>query len=128
VSLDASGAVDTDGEILTYDWDFGDGGTASGVLASHTYTATAARTFVVTLTVTDNQGGTSTANATITVSVSTPQLPPQSQQYVASKNSDVFHRPSCSYVAQINPENRVYFATRGEALGSGRRPCSQCNP
>jgi PKD repeat protein len=128
VSFDASGTEDTDGEILTYDWDFGDGGAASGVLAYHTYTVTAAQTFAVTLTVTDDQGGASTANASITVSIPTPQPPPPSQQYVASKNSDVFHRLGCSYVAQINSANRVYFATRGEALGSGRRPCSHCNP
>lgn len=134
VSFDASGSEDADGDIESYEWAFGDGGSASGVLASHTYSATATRTFVATLTVTDDRGGQTTADRSIAVIVSAPPtLPPltpptPSHQYVASRNSDVFHLPSCSSAAQINSENRIYFDTREEAVGSGRRPCSRCNP
>jgi PKD repeat protein len=128
VSFDASSSEDADGVIESFEWDFGDDGTAGGVLASHTYTATATRTFVATLTITDDRGGVSTANASIVVTVSSPLPPPPSQQYVASANSDVFHRLNCSYVAQIELENRIYFDTREAAIGSGRRPCSRCNP
>jgi hypothetical protein len=49
-------------------------------------------------------------------------------QYVASRNSKVFHRADCSFAAKIKPENTVRFATRQDAIDSGRRPCSRCKP
>ena len=58
----------------------------------------------------------------------TPVQPIATCNYVASKNSDVFHRISCSYVQAIKPENKICFSTREEAIGSGRRPCSVCKP
>ncbi len=47
--------------------------------------------------------------------------------YVASKKSDVFHRPGCPSVKQIKPENLITFASRQEASAQ-RRPCLRCNP
>ncbi len=54
--LDASGSFDRDGQVVRYDWDFGDGETASdaGATPSHVY-ASAGR-HRVTVTVTDNEG------------------------------------------------------------------------
>ena len=52
----------------------------------------------------------------------------QEYKYAASKNSDVFHYFSCSYVASITPENLIRFKTREEAIASGRRPCKKCKP
>ena len=57
--LSGSTSTDPDGTITGYSWDFGDGGTASGVAPGHTYDEPG--TYVVTLTVTDNEGGTDTA-------------------------------------------------------------------
>lgn len=51
VSFDASLSSDSDGSISSYAWNFGDGATASGVGATHSYTS--AGTFTSTLTVTD---------------------------------------------------------------------------
>ncbi len=48
--------------------------------------------------------------------------------YVASKNSDVFHKLDCSSVKRISPENLVRYATRGEAIAAGKRPCQRCKP
>jgi hypothetical protein len=48
--------------------------------------------------------------------------------YVASKNSQVFHKPGCNNVARIKPDNILHFATRDEAVASGRRPAKDCNP
>jgi PKD repeat protein len=52
--------------ITRYEWDFGDGSTADGSTASHTYGA--ARTYVVRLTVTDSLGRTATITQNVTVS------------------------------------------------------------
>ncbi|MFN8105043.1 MAG: PKD domain-containing protein [Acidimicrobiia bacterium] len=66
-AVDASASNDSDGTIVSYAWTFGDGGTATGVTASHTYTA--GGNFVVTLTVTDDDGATATASQSIAVTV-----------------------------------------------------------
>lgn len=54
VVFDASGSTDTDGAIIDYLWDFGDGGTARGVFATHRYTAPGR--YDVTLSVRDEAG------------------------------------------------------------------------
>ena len=63
MSFDGSGSSDPDGDNLTYAWDFGDGGTASGATASHTYAV--AGSYLVTLTVTDD-GSPSLSNSAVT--------------------------------------------------------------
>ena len=65
VSFDGSGSSDADGRIVSYDWRFGDGGTASGAQALHAYAT--AGTYTVTLTVTDDSGLTASATTTVTV-------------------------------------------------------------
>lgn len=64
-SFDASGSSDTDGSIVSYAWNFGDGTTGSGVTTSRTYAS--AGTYNVTLTVTDNQGATDSQTQSVTV-------------------------------------------------------------
>jgi len=63
-----------------------------------------------------------------TVKTETKTTETQEYKYAASKNSDVFHYLSCSYVATITPGNLILFKTREEAIASGRRPCKKCNP
>ncbi len=53
------------GSAQSYDWAFGDGGTASGATASHTYTLPG--NYTATLTVTDTNASTDTASKAITV-------------------------------------------------------------
>lgn len=72
VSFNGSGSSDPDGNALTYGWNFGDGGTASSALASHTYVA--AGSYLVSLVVTDN--GTPALSNTGTTSASILNLIP----------------------------------------------------
>ena len=65
VSFDGTGSTDSDGSVVGYLWDFGDGATATTATASHTYTA--AGPVNATLTVTDNDGATNTASQRIDV-------------------------------------------------------------
>jgi len=67
VSFNASGSYDSDGNIVSYQWSFGDGSSGSGAELTHTYQN--AGSFAAKLTVTDNQGGRDTSSKTITVSV-----------------------------------------------------------
>ena len=66
VAFDGSGSADSDGTILAYYWDLGDGGTASGPLAANTYISQG--TFYSALTVTDDGGLTDSNSTPIIVS------------------------------------------------------------
>jgi AraC family transcriptional regulator of adaptative response/methylated-DNA-[protein]-cysteine methyltransferase len=47
--------------------------------------------------------------------------------YVGVRTTGIFCRPTCS-AKKPAPENVDFFATPGEALHSGYRPCLRCNP
>jgi enamine deaminase RidA (YjgF/YER057c/UK114 family) len=72
VLVDGSTSTDTDGTVVGYAWDFGDGATATGATATHVYTTAGDHT--VTLTVTDDDGG--TAQVTNVVTTSAPNVAP----------------------------------------------------
>lgn len=59
-------SVDSDGEIVSWAWDFGDGNRSELQSPIHTYTASGS--YTVTLTVTDNDGGEDTATLNLAVS------------------------------------------------------------
>jgi serine protease len=65
VNVNGATSSDPNGDTLTYAWTFGDGGTATGVTASHTYAA--ANTYTVTLTVNDGHGGSNVKSASVVV-------------------------------------------------------------
>ena len=49
-------------------------------------------------------------------------------QFVGSKNSDVYHYPSCSYAKNIKEENKIWFENAQDAVNQGYRPCKVCDP
>ncbi|HEY8718478.1 PKD domain-containing protein [Pengzhenrongella sp.] len=65
LALDATASTDSDGTIASYEWTYGDGGTDTGVTASHVYPA--GGTYTVTLTVTDNSGAATTTSQQVLV-------------------------------------------------------------
>lgn len=66
VTLDASGSSDPDGNVIRYEWDFGDGSTGTGETTTYTYSD--AGNYTIGLTITDNDGATSTTVQSIDVS------------------------------------------------------------
>jgi PKD repeat protein len=73
-SFNGGGSSDPDGTISAYAWTFGDGATAAGVTASHTFAVAGA--YDVTLTVTDNGGLTGTLTQQVDVTAPAPQPGP----------------------------------------------------
>ena len=70
VQLNGSQSFDADGTIVSYVWDFGDGGAGAGSQVSHAYAAPG--TYTATLTVTDDQGAIGTGTTTVIISESSP--------------------------------------------------------
>ena len=71
VSFDGTGSTDSDGFVLSYAWNYGDGSPVEfGPTVTHQFAA--GNAYTVTLTVTDNAGGTSVA----TVGISATAPPP----------------------------------------------------
>ncbi len=68
VQFDATASSDPDGTIISYAWSFGDSGTATGAMPTHTYAATGA--YTVQLTVTDNGGTPGQVSRVVTVVLS----------------------------------------------------------
>ena len=64
VYFDATGSSDEDGQIVRFDWDFGDGTTGSGFEQEHTYRRSG--TYSVKLKVTDDMGGLGEATISVT--------------------------------------------------------------
>jgi PKD repeat protein len=65
LAFDGSGSSDPDGSVSSWQWNFGDGATAAGQSASHTWSA--AGVYMVTLTVTDDMGLTGTEIAQVVI-------------------------------------------------------------
>jgi hypothetical protein len=70
VYFNGSLSTDSDGYIVKWEWDFGDGKIAAGEKVNHRYNwdGTGSRTFNVVLKVTDNRGGIDSVYQAVTVS------------------------------------------------------------
>jgi PKD repeat protein len=67
ITFDGSGSFDLGGSIVSYDWDFGDESSGSGVSPTHSYDIP--ETYDVSLTVTDNEGAMHTSTTKANVSL-----------------------------------------------------------
>jgi PKD repeat protein len=108
ISFDASTTTDVDlsgNEIpcpgCSFQWDFGDGGTATGVFATHQYRN--AGTYQVRVTATDTQGASSQAAQALTVGAGT------------APQADFVFSPTDPAVSQT-----VFFNAAGSSAATGR--------
>ncbi|MFY0573366.1 PKD domain-containing protein [Cystobacter fuscus] len=86
VVFSSAGSTDSDGTLVTYAWDFGDGQRAiGGATVSHLYTQ--GGSFTATLTVKDNNGA--TASASVPIQVTATSLEAPSNCYTQRAGSDV---------------------------------------
>ena len=76
VAFDATASSDADGSVVSYDWTFGDGSSATGATASHTYASIG--TFTATLFVTDDDGAISSTTRTVRATGPTTSVAPSS--------------------------------------------------
>lgn len=53
---------------------------------------------------------------------------PEPQRVWVSRESHVYHLPSCRHAARISPKNRVILRSPLEAKAAGYHPCSVCKP
>lgn len=67
INFDASSSTDSDGEIISYEWDFGDENLATSSVATTSHTYATSGEYLITLAVFDDKNASSTATATISV-------------------------------------------------------------
>ena len=124
IPFDASSSTDSDGNIVSYFWDFGDGAVSESKNVSHRFSKTGS--YNVLLQVTDNNGGTSsiTKKINVTQEVIPPPPPPTKsiiiRLYIDKTTYYVNDELKTMDVAPIIRESRTLLPIRyvAEALGA----------
>jgi PKD repeat protein len=101
INFDGRSSYDPDGSISSYAWDFGDGTTGSGYIASHTYTTPG--TFVASLVVTDDNGLPSNPATTPIIVQSSAQVQPQ-PVYQPPQPQPIYQPPQPVYQPPAPPQ------------------------
>jgi PKD repeat protein len=122
VNFNASGSSDADGEIVGYDWEFGDGNVGTGALASHTYQSTG--TYAARLTVHDDTGASGHAiqDIYIATEVAYDDLFRNNESYIGDivyfrgKIIQVQEQLFGGYVWRVATERNTYIGYIGDIL------------
>lgn len=48
------------------------------------------------------------------------------EKYIASKNSDKYHKPECSVTKKISNDNLIILSSEDEAKKAGYKVCKNC--
>jgi PKD repeat protein len=116
LTFDASNSADPDGNIASYNWDLGDGSTATGEEVSHSYSS--AGQYTVKLEVTDNSGASETL--TRTVEVARENLAPKPSFSASSTTLDVNQSVSFDASNSFDPDGSIksYYWDFGDGISS----------
>lgn len=111
ITFSGAGSSAPPGDTLGYAWNFGDGGTGSGVAPSHAYGATG--TFTVSLTVTDNTSGanSNTTKAVISAGGSVVPAGAASNVTVMAMTSASSNMQRFAYVASSTGNTEITLST-----------------
>ena len=109
-TFNASSSYDPDGSVASYQWNFGDGSTSTGVNVDHSYDN--AGSFTVALTVTDNSTLTDTVSESVTVNES---IEPTSQYTKISSTGNILPDVSTEWSCiQDNDTGLVWEVRTGD--------------
>jgi PKD repeat protein len=110
--------------IVSYDWSFGNGRTASGVTAQQSYGT--AGSYAVTLTVTDDAGGRTTVSQPVTVSITpagtTPTASFTYSPTAPNLNQTIFFNASSSTTPSGTTFTSAVWDFGDGSIGSGASP------
>ena len=115
VVFDGSGSTDPDGDPLTYEWDFGDGTTGSGMTPSHTYGELG--NYVVSLSVSDGMTTSALKTGLVTIANRAPVVQAGSDQTVELGALAVLNGTG-SYDPDGDPLSFVWTDEEGQTLGT----------
>jgi OOP family OmpA-OmpF porin len=110
-------ANDTDGSVVTYMWDFGDGTTGEGQQVTHTYAT--AGSYEPLVTVTDNSGLTGSASTAVSVVVQkvAPPPPPTIRKIVLRGVNFDFDKADIRADAQVILDTAVEVLNENSGVG-----------
>jgi len=60
------------------------------------------------------------------IDIAKPAEEPARVQYIANRNSDVFHHPQCRWATKIKERNVIHFRDKEEAIQMNYKPCKMC--
>jgi len=118
ITFNGAGSYDTDGYIISYEWNFGDGSTGLGVAPEHAYSN--AGVYNVTLTIWDNKNATGTDTAAVEINevpppVNNPPVANAGGPYSAEEEQDITFDGSGSY----DPDQDGYISRYEWDFGDG---------
>ncbi|MEO8295733.1 MAG: PKD domain-containing protein [Gemmatimonadota bacterium] len=122
VTFSSASSSDPDGSIDTFEWNFGDGSSGTGVSPAHSYANPGS--YTVTLTVTDNLGATGQNQTTVTIAGSGGNQPPVAESngpYTGSAGTAI----GFSSAGSFDPDGTIasyQWAFGDGASGAGQNP------
>jgi PKD repeat protein len=127
VGFEGGRSIDVDGEIVAYEWDFGDGQTGEGENTTHLYDETG--TYNLTLTVTDDDGLVDSKVTRVTINEidENPLLPDAGGEYFGNAGVPVQFNGTGSSPQDGTIESYEWDFGDGQPRGTGPTPSHTYN-